>query len=57
MPLADAQMEFERNYLVNILQISEGNVTLAARLAKRNRTEFYKLLKRHQLEPKVFRHD
>ena len=57
VPLADAQSEFERNYLVRILQMTQGNVTLAARLAKRNRTEFYKLLNRHQLEPKVFRHD
>jgi len=56
-PLADAQTEFERNYLVRILQITRGNVTQAARLAKRNRTEFYKLLSRHQLEPKTFRHD
>lgn len=56
-PLADAQSEFERNYLVQILQITRGNVTQAAQLAKRNRTEFYKLLARHQLEPKVFRHD
>ena len=55
--LADAQSDFERNYLVQILQMTQGNVTQAARLAKRNRTEFYKLLNRHQLEPKVFRHD
>ncbi len=56
-PLADAQSAFERNYLVRILQMTQGNVTQAARLAKRNRTEFYKLLSRHQLEPKIFRGD
>ena len=33
----------------------DGNVTQAARLAKRNRTEFYKLLQRHQLDPKLFK--
>ncbi len=55
--LAEAQNEFERNYLVQILQMTHGNVTQAARLAKRNRTEFYKLLNRHQIEPKIFRHD
>ncbi len=54
---AEAQSEFERNYLVQILQMTQGNVTQAARLAKRNRTEFYKLLNRHQIEPKVFRHE
>ena len=42
---------FERDYLVRLLKITGGNVTQAARLAKRNRTEFYKLLQRHQLEP------
>ena len=56
-PLAVAQSDFERNYLVQILQMTHGNVSQAARLAKRNRTEFYKLLNRHQLEAKVFRHD
>ncbi len=55
IPLAQAQADFERNYLVRILQTTEGNVTQAARLARRNRTEFYKLLNRHQLEPWIFR--
>ncbi|MCB1755734.1 MAG: sigma 54-interacting transcriptional regulator [Gammaproteobacteria bacterium] len=54
--LATASSEFEREYLIRILQITEGNVTRAAKLAKRNRTEFYKLLKRHQLEASIFRH-
>ena len=45
-----ARRRFEREYLVQLLKITEGNVTQAARLAKRNRTEFYKLLARHGLE-------
>ena len=56
VPLARAQCDFERNYLVRILQMTQGNVSQAARLAHRNRTEFYKLLNRHQLEPHMFRH-
>jgi two-component system response regulator GlrR len=52
---ADARARFEREYLVQLLQITEGNVTQATRLANRNRTEFYKLLSRHHLEPKLFR--
>ena len=56
VPLARAQSDFERNYLVRILQMTQGNVSQAARLAHRNRTEFYKLLNRHQLEPHMFRH-
>lgn len=55
--LAQAQTDFERNYLVELLQMTGGNVTQAARLARRNRTEFYRLLHRHELEPQVFRHN
>jgi two-component system response regulator GlrR len=51
----DARRKFEREYLAQILRITEGNVTQAARLAKRNRTEFYKLLQLHQLDPKLFK--
>ena len=52
---ADARRDFEREYLVKLLQITEGNVSQAARLAKRNRTEFYKLLNRHNLNPSLFK--
>jgi two-component system response regulator GlrR len=41
--------------LVQILQITGGNVSQAARLARRNRTDFYKLLDRHQLVPAEFK--
>jgi len=51
----DARMDFERKYLTELLQITQGNVTQAARLAQRNRTEFYKLLHRHQLDPALFK--
>ncbi|EAR22434.1 sigma 54-interacting transcriptional regulator [Nitrococcus mobilis] len=54
-PFADARRDFERSYLVKLLQITEGNVSRAARLAKRNRTEFYKLLNRHDLNPSLFK--
>jgi len=53
--LADAKKQFEREYLAQLLKITNGNVTQAARLAKRNRTEFYKLLKRHSLDPHLFK--
>ena len=51
----EARDEFTRNYLSQILQITGGNVSQAARLAKRNRTDFYKLLGRHQLVPDDFK--
>jgi two-component system response regulator GlrR len=52
---SDARDEFTRNYLAQILQITTGNVSQAARLAKRNRTDFYKLLARHDLNPDAFK--
>ncbi|MBY5927901.1 MULTISPECIES: two-component system response regulator GlrR [Halomonas] len=51
----DARAGFERSYLVKVLKITEGNVTQAARIAGRNRTDFYKLLSRHELEPASFK--
>jgi len=55
MSFSDARDEFTRNYLSQILQITVGNVSQAARLAKRNRTDFYKLLARHDLNPDSFK--
>lgn len=52
---SEARDEFTRNYLSQILQITTGNVSQAARLAKRNRTDFYKLLARHDLNPDAFK--
>ena len=52
---AEARNQFELNYLRKLLQITKGNVTHAARLAGRNRTEFYKLLSRHELEANDFK--
>lgn len=50
-----ARRKFEREYLAQLLKITDGNVTNASRMAKRNRTEFYKLLQRHQLDPRLFK--
>lgn len=50
-----ARAEFTRSYLAQVLQITGGNVSQAARLAKRNRTDFYKLLGRYLLLPSDFK--
>ena len=55
LPLRDAKTRFEQNYLTQLLRITGGNVSQAARLAQRNRTEFYKLLHRHRLNPEHFK--
>ena len=53
--LDEARRAFERDYLVRILTLTAGNVTRAARLAGRNRTEFYRVLDRHRLSPTDFK--
>jgi two-component system response regulator GlrR len=53
--LDDERERFEREYLVRLLEATEGNVSRAARIAGRERSRFYKLLKRHQLDPAQFR--
>jgi two-component system response regulator GlrR len=51
----EARNQFELNYLRKLLQMTKGNVTQAARVAGRNRTEFYKLLSRHELDANDFK--
>lgn len=53
--LRDAKTRFERDYILKLMKITGGNVSQAARLAKRNRTEFYKLLHRHEVDPSTFK--
>ncbi|MFM8332150.1 MAG: sigma 54-interacting transcriptional regulator [Candidatus Methylumidiphilus sp.] len=55
MCLQDARDKFEREYLIRLLQMTGGSVTQAAKLAKRNRTEFYRLLSRHCMKPEDFK--
>ena len=52
---AHARERFEREYLVGLLKLTDGNAADAARLAERNRTEFYRLLQKHGLTPGQFR--
>ncbi len=52
---SEARQEFTRNYLTQLLSITGGNVTKAARMAKRNRTDFYKLLARTNVDPALFK--
>ena len=46
---AEAVRLFERDYLSRAMQITEGNITRAARLAGKERRAFGKLLKKHGL--------
>ena len=57
LTLAEARQRFEREYLVDLLKLTDGNVADAARLADRNRTEFYRLLQKHGLTAGHFKAD
>lgn len=51
----ESRREFELHYLVKLLQMTSGNVAHAARIADRNRTDFYKILNRHHIVPSLFK--
>ena len=57
LSLAEARQRFEREYLLDLLKLTDGNVADAARLADRNRTEFYRLMQKHGLTPGHFKLD
>ncbi len=54
-PLKDARFEFTKKYLENLLKITRGNISLAAKHAGYYRADFYKLLERHNLKAEDFR--
>lgn len=54
-PFATAREQFEFDYLSRLLKTTGGNVSQAARMAERNRSEFYKLLKKHKIDPAKYR--
>lgn len=56
LPLSDAKKQFERDYLEQLLRKTGGNVSEAARLSGRNRSDFHKMMKRHNLESSHFKH-
>lgn len=52
----EARAEFEQKYLKKVMLITEGNVAQAAKIAQRNRTDFYKLLAKYNIETAQFQH-
>jgi two-component system response regulator GlrR len=45
---------FERDYLQQVLRAHRGNVSRAAHSARKERRDFGRLLKKHQLDPRTF---
>ncbi|HEX8948127.1 MAG TPA: sigma-54 dependent transcriptional regulator [Dissulfurispiraceae bacterium] len=54
-PLKEARNDFEKSYLIRLLGLSRGNVSKAATLAGKYRADFYHLLKKHNLDPEIFK--
>lgn len=46
---------FEKNYLTRLIAEQDGNISQAARIAGKDRSDLGKLLKKHRLNAKVFR--
>ncbi|AOY57754.1 MULTISPECIES: sigma-54-dependent transcriptional regulator [Desulfococcus] len=51
----DAKETFEKEYLIQLLELSGGNVSQAAKTAGKYRADFYVLLRKHGLDPMDFR--
>lgn len=54
-PLSEAKQLFERNYLITLMKQCNGNVSAAARMADRNRSDLHELLRRHGLQAASYR--
>lgn len=56
-PFKDAKLEFEKKYIIQLLQVTRGNVSQAAKLAGKYRADFYDLMKKCGLEAGDFREE
>lgn len=56
-PLKEAKNEFEKKYISNLISLTRGNVSKASRLAGKYRSDFYGLLKKHNLKIADFKSD
>jgi two-component system response regulator GlrR len=51
----ESKEDFERTYLIELMKISRGNVSQAAKLAGKYRADLYALLEKYDLNPVDFR--
>jgi DNA-binding NtrC family response regulator len=49
-------VEFERNYINNLLISHQGNITQAAKTAGKNRRAFWELMRKHEISTGEFKH-
>ncbi len=55
--LKEAKNEFEKKYISNLISLTKGNVSEASRLSGKYRSDFYDLLKKHNLKIADFKPD
>jgi two-component system, NtrC family, response regulator GlrR len=53
--LKEAKDAFEKEYLINILKATRGNVSSASELSGKYRADFYNLLKKYEINPGDFK--
>jgi len=53
--LSEAKRVFERDYVERLLNMAGGNIPEAARMADRNRSDFFKIVKKHGIDPELYR--
>jgi two-component system response regulator GlrR len=51
----EAKREFEKEYISQVLRICQGNISQAARLARKDRKDFYDVMKKYGIQPEAFR--
>jgi two-component system response regulator GlrR len=51
----DAKRRFEREYVARVLRLCKGNISRAARIAKKDRKDFYDVMHRNEIDPDDFR--
>lgn len=51
----EAKYLFERGYLIHLLELSGGKASQAAKLAEKSRTDFYELLRKHEIKIDAFK--
>jgi two-component system response regulator GlrR len=54
-PLKEAKDDYEKNYIIQLLDVCKGNVSKAAKMAGKYRADFYDLLKKHNLKIENFK--
>ncbi len=54
-PFRESKHDFERSYLIELMKLSRGNISQAAKLAGKYRADLYDLLEKYNLDPTEYR--